>query len=159
MARGEDEAFFGGAAGGGYALALAEGLSTHSIEQPDELILLSPWVDVTMSNPDIRNFVDVEPMLTVTMGRTSGKAWAGSLPMDDWHVSPINGELSNLKNVTIFVGTRELFYPDDTLLASKLETNPNVILVIGKGQNHVYPVYPTLEGRIAVEQIMEIVQR
>ena len=149
----------GDSAGGGYALALAEGLSTHSIEQPDELILLSPWVDVTMSNPDIRNFVDVEPMLTVTMGRTSGEAWAGSLPMDNWQVSPLYGDLSDLKNVTIFVGTRELFYPDDTLLAEKLSANPNVTLVIGKGQNHVYPVYPTLEGRIAVEQIMEIVQR
>ena len=149
----------GDSAGGGYALALAEGLNAHGIEQPDELILLSPWVDVTMSNPNIRNFVDVEPMLTVTMGRTSGEAWAGSLPMDDWHVSPINGDLSDLKNITIFVGTRELFYPDDTLLAEKLSANPNVTLVIGKGQNHVYPVYPTLEGRIAVEQIMEIVQR
>lgn len=149
----------GDSAGGGYALALAEGLNAHGIEQPDELILLSPWVDVTMSNPDIRNFVDVEPMLTVTMGRTSGEAWAGSLPMDNWQVSPLYGDLSDLKNVTIFVGTRELFYPDDTLLAEKLSANPNATLVIGKGQNHVYPVYPTLEGRIAVEQIMEIVQR
>ena len=149
----------GDSAGGGYALALAEGLNAHGIEQPDELILLSPWVDVTMSNPDIRNFVDVEPMLTVTMGRTSGEAWAGSLPMDNWQVSPLYGDLSDLKNVTIFVGTRELFYPDDTLLAEKLSANPNTTLVIGKGQNHVYPVYPTLEGRIAVEQIMEIVQR
>ena len=147
----------GDSAGGGYALALAEGLSAYGIEQPDELILLSPWVDVTMSNPEIPNYYD--PMLTVTMGRTSGKAWAGSLPMDDWKVSPIYGNLSVLKNVTIFVGTREMFYPDDTLLAEKLRDNPNVTLVIGKGQNHVYPVYPALEGRIAVEQIAEIIQR
>ncbi|MCR5089387.1 MAG: alpha/beta hydrolase fold domain-containing protein [Oscillospiraceae bacterium] len=147
----------GDSAGGGYALALAEGLSAHGIEQPDELILLSPWVDVTMSNPNIPDYYD--PMLTITMGRTSGEAWAGSLPMDNWQVSPINGDLSDLKNVTIFVGTRELFYPDDTLLAEKLSANPNVTLVIGKGQNHVYPVYPTLEGRIAVEQIAEIIKR
>lgn len=147
----------GDSAGGGYALALAEGLSAHGLDQPDELILLSPWVDVTMSNPEIPNYYD--PMLTVTMGRTSGAAWAGSLPMDNWQVSPIYGDLSDLKNVTIFVGTREMFYPDDTLLASKLRANPNVNLVIGKGQNHVYPVYPTLEGRLAVEQILEIVTR
>ncbi len=147
----------GDSAGGGYALALAEGLSAHGLDQPDELILLSPWVDVTMSNPEIPNYYD--PMLTVTMGRTSGEAWAGSLPMDDWQVSPIYGDLSDLKNVTIFVGTREMFYPDDTLLAEKLQANPNVTLVIGKGQNHVYPVYPTMEGRLAVEQILEIIKR
>ncbi len=147
----------GDSAGGGYALALAEGLSAHGLDQPDELILLSPWVDVTMSNPGIPDYYD--PMLTVTMGRTSGETWAGSLPMDDWQVSPIYGDLSDLMNVTIFVGTRELFYPDDTLLAEKLQDNPNVTLVIGKGQNHVYPVYPTLEGRLAVEQIVEIIKR
>ena len=110
-----------------------------------------------MSNPEIPNYYD--PMLTVTMGRTSGEAWAGSLPMDNWQVSPIYGDLSDLKNVTIFVGTREMFYPDDTLLAAKLRANPNINLVIGKGQNHVYPVYPTPEGRLAVEQILEIIKR
>ena len=147
----------GDSAGGGYSLALAEGLSKCGLSQPDELILLSPWVDVTMSNPDIADYYD--PMLTVTMGKMSGEAWAGSLPMDDWLVSPLYGDLSGLKNVSIFVGTRELFYPDDTLLYEKLKGNENVTLYVGKGQNHVYPVYPTLEGRVAVEQIIDIVLR
>ena len=149
----------GDSAGGGYSLALAEGLTALDIRMPDELILLSPWVDVTMSNPDIAQYVSVDPMLTVTMGRTSGEAWAGELPMEYWHVSPINGDLSALKNVTIFVDTRELFYPDDTLWYEKLKGNPNVKLYVGKGQNHVYPVYPTLEGRMATETIMDIVKR
>ena len=147
----------GDSAGGGYSLALADGLSKRGLSQPDELILLSPWVDVTMSNPGITDYYD--PMLTVTMGKMSGEAWAGSLPMDDWLVSPIYGDLSDLKNVSIFVGTRELFYPDDTLLYEKLKGNENVTLYVGKGQNHVYPVYPTPEGRIAVEQIIDIVLR
>ncbi|MCR5072698.1 MAG: alpha/beta hydrolase [Clostridiales bacterium] len=147
----------GDSAGGGYSLALAEGLSARGLSQPDELVLLSPWVDVTMSNPEIADFYD--PMLTVTMGKMSGEAWAGSLSLDDWLISPIYGDLSDLKNVSIFVGTRELFYPDDTLLYEKLKDNTNVTLHVGKGQNHVYPVYPTPEGRIAIEQIIVIVQR
>ena len=149
----------GDSAGGGYSLALAENLAQHGMEQPDELVLLSPWVDVTMSNPEIADYTDADPMLTVTMGRMSGEAWAGSLHTDDWLVSPINGDLSQLHNVTIFVGTRELFYPDDTLLYEKLKGNPKVKLYVGQGQNHVYPVYPTLEGRIATETIADIVQR
>jgi acetyl esterase/lipase len=149
----------GDSAGGGYSLALAEGLAERGIDQPDELILLSPWVDVTMSSPKIKDYENVDPMLTVTMGRVSGEAWAGALPTDDWHVSPINGDLSKLHNVTIFVGDRELFTPDDTLLYEKLSTNENVRLIVGHGQNHVYPVYPTLEGRIAMEQIRNIMVR
>ena len=149
----------GDSAGGGYSLALAENLAQRGLEQPDELVLLSPWVDVTMNNPEIADYTDVDPMLTVTMGRMSGEAWAGSLPTDNWLVSPIYGDLSQLKNVSIFVGTRELFYPDDTLLYEKLKDNPRVKLYIGQGQNHVYPVYPTLEGRIATETIAKIVKR
>ncbi|MBE5774379.1 MAG: alpha/beta hydrolase [Clostridiales bacterium] len=149
----------GDSAGGGYALALAEILAERGLDQPDELILLSPWVDVTMSNPEIKDYESVDPMLTVTMGRVSGEAWAGELPTDDWHVSPIYGDLSKLQNVTIFVGDRELFTPDDTLLYEKLSANENTRLVVGHGQNHVYPVYPTLEGRIAMEQIMGIIER
>ncbi len=147
----------GDSAGGGYSLALAEGLKDRGLPQPDELVLLSPWVDVTMSNPDMADYYD--PMLTVTMGKMSGEAWAGDLSVSDPLVSPIYGDMSDLKNVTIFVGDRELFYPDDTLLYEKLKNNENVTLHIGKGQNHVYPVYPTPEGRIAVEQIIDIVER
>ena len=149
----------GDSAGGGYSLALAENLAQHGMEQPDELVLLSPWVDVTMSNPEIADYTDADPMLTVTMGRMSGEAWVGSLATDNWLVSPINGDLSQLHNVTIFVGTRELFYPDDTLLYEKLKGNPKVKLYVGQGQNHVYPVYPTLEGRMATETIADIVRR
>ena len=156
---GKKSVLMGDSAGGGYSLALAENLAQHGMEQPDELVLLSPWVDVTMNNPEIADYADADPMLTVTMGRMSGEAWAGSLPTDDWLVSPINGDLSQLKNVSIFVGTRELFYPDDTLLYEKLKDNPRVKLYVGQGQNHVYPVYPTLEGRIATETIADIVRR
>ena len=146
----------GDSAGGGFALALAEGLTF----QPDELILLSPWVDVTMSNPDIKKYYD--PMLTVTMGKLCGEAWAGGVyPTNDWHISPIYGDLSKLGRVTIFVGTRELFYPDDTLLYTKIKQtgNSRVTLNVGKGLNHVFPIYPTLEGRIALEEICRIIKR
>ena len=149
----------GDSAGGGYSLALAENLARNGMVQPDELILLSPWVDVTMRNPEIADYQEADPMLTVTMGKMSGEAWAGSLPTDDWRVSPINGDLSQLRNVSIFVGTRELFYPDETLLYEKLKGNPRVKLYVGQGQNHVYPVYPTLEGRMATETIAKIVKR
>ena len=93
------------------------------------------------------------------MGRLCGKAWAGSLPVNDWHVSPINGDLSPLKHVSIFVGTREMLYPDDMMLYEKLRGNSDVNLYVGHGLNHVYPDYPILEGRMAIRQIAEIMKR
>ena len=151
----------GDSAGGGFSLALAEGMSDYGFRQPDELILLSPWVDISTTNPDISDYVDIDPMLTMAMAEYSGEAWRGEREADDWHVSPLKGDLTVLKNVTIFVGTRELFYPDIMLFYDKLESTgvQNIKLHIGQGQNHVYPVYPVLEGRIATEQIIRIVRR
>lgn len=155
--KGRKMTLIGDSAGGGFALALAEGLSS----QPDELILISPWVDIGTNNSDIQNYMGVDPMVTVTLSQISGEAWAGAGNVSDWRVSPINGDLSKLRNVTVFVGTREIFYPDNMLLFEKLQENhvPNARLFIGKGLNHVYPCYPTLEGRMAIEEISRTISR
>ena len=143
----------GDSAGGGFALSIAENLT----KSPDELILLSPWVDVTMTNPDIKQYYD--PTLSITMCKLCGEAWAGTNLTNDYRVSPIYGDLSKLNKVTIFVGTRELFYPDNILLYNKIKEtgNPHVSLIVGNGLNHVYPFGPTIEGRFAIEQISRII--
>ena len=43
----------GDSAGGGLALALEEKLGEENIEVPEKLILISPWLDITMTNPKI----------------------------------------------------------------------------------------------------------
>ena len=147
----------GDSAGGGYALALAESLK----KQPDELILLSPWVDATMSNKEMWDYDKVDPMLSIEKARYIGKNWAGKNGPEDYRVSPLFGNMKNLKNVTIFVGTREVFYPDNILLHKKLEElkSPNLRLIVGEKQNHVYPAYPTREAKKAQKQIAEIINR
>ena len=144
----------GDSAGGGYSLALSESLNS----QPDELILLSPWVDIAMKNEEAKNFIKVDPMLSMDKAIYAGNAWKGKYDENDYHVSPINGDLSRLKNVTIFVGTHEFFYPDNTLLYNKIkEKNIKVALYVGDRLNHVYPAFPTREGHKAVNQIREII--
>ena len=147
----------GDSAGGGFVLALAESIKN----QPDELILLSPWVDASMSNKEVWNYDKVDPMLSIEKARFIGKTWAGKLDIKDYRVSPLFGDMSKLKNVTIFVGTREVFYPDNILLYTELEAlkSPNLRLIIGEKQNHVYPAYPTKEAKKAQKQIAEIINR
>ena len=146
----------GDSAGGGYSLALAESLNN----QPDELILLSPWVDIAMKNEEAKEYTKVDPMLSMDKAIYAGNAWKGKYDENDYHVSPINGDLSRLKNVTIFVGTHEFFYPDNTLLYNKIkEKDIKVTLYVGDRLNHVYPAFPTREGHKAVNQIREIINR
>ena len=147
----------GDSAGGGYALAVAETLK----KQPNELILLSPWVDVTMSNPDIPKYKKVDPMLSGAKAKYVGNIWRGKYDTKDYRVSPLFGDFSKLGNVTIFTGNREIFYPDNVLLYEKIKANESTknLLIIGDGGNHVYPAYPTPEGKEAVKQISEIINR
>ena len=147
----------GDSSGGGYALALAESLS----KQPNELILLSPWIDITMKNEEGKDkYLKVDPKICIKKGHYAGNAWRGKYPSEDYHVSPINGVLSKLQNVTIFIGTHEFLYPDNVLLFNKLkENNVNATLIVGDRLNHVYPAFPTREGHKAVNQIREIINR
>ena len=140
----------GDSAGGGYSLALAESLTT----QPNELILLSPWVDACMKNEEIKKYKKVDPMLSVEKAKYAANLWKGNYDLDEYHISPINGDLSKLNSITIFVGTHEIFLPDNTLLYNKLkENNVNTNLIIGENLNHVYPAFPCREGHKAIKQI------
>ena len=148
----------GDSAGGGLALVIALSLAERGANQPDELVLLSPWVDVTHANPDIADYVDVDPLMAPEPLTIMGKTWAGDTPTTDWHLSPINGNLSALHRVTTFVGSRELFLPDNALLHDRLvKAGVTSTLHVGENLNHVYPMFPSPEGRRARREIARIV--
>ena len=68
--------------------------------------------------------------------------WAGGLDIHDWHISPIFGDLKGIKNVTVFIGTDEVLYPDVTKMFHMLEPDVSNELIVGEGMNHCYPLGP-----------------
>ena len=150
----------GDSAGGGLSVAFCEYLDTIGLPQPDRLILFSPWMDISMANPQAADYESVDPMLSAYGLIEMGKCWAGDLPLEDYRVSPIYGDISILRNVTLFVGTREIFYPDVTAFYEMLQAQGiESELFVGEGMNHVYPVYPIPEADTAFEQIAAAIQR
>ena len=148
----------GDSAGGGLALGVAENIAAEGYEAPDGLILLSPWVETTETNPDIAAYEEADPLLRSGQLRADAQAWAGDESLEDWHVSPLNGDVSGLKNVNIFVGTREMFYPDNVLLYEKLkDAGVDCTLTVQSGMNHVYPMFPIPEAYKAYRQIAAII--
>ena len=144
----------GDSAGGGLSVAFCEYLGEIGLPQPGKLILLSPWMDISMSNPEAADYEEADPMLSAYGLIEMGKCWAGDLPLDDYRVSPIFGDFSMLRNVTLFVGTREIFYPDVTAFYEMLRAQGiDAELIIGEGMNHVYPLYPIPEADEAFDQI------
>lgn len=150
----------GDSAGGGLAASFCEYMSKLGIQQPDHLILISPWLDATMSNEEISNYASVDPMLAPVGLICMGKAWAGAFTNpSNYRISPIFGDVSCLQHVTMFVGTREIFYPDVMKFYYMLdEAGVDVQLYIGEGMNHVYPMWQIPEAETAMQQICTAIQ-
>ena len=148
----------GDSAGGGLALALAQSWQGSKIDAPSKLILLSPWLDITLSNKLIPGLDVIDPMLSYKDLRNIGPLWAGELLTTDSFVSPINSDIIPSSKMYIFAGTREIFCPDciDYYVKCK-KANADVCLILGNGMNHVYPMYPIPEAHTAFKQICEIV--
>lgn len=102
----------GDSAGAGMALGLLEKAGEEDGAMPYKTILLSPWLDVRMTNPEIEEKEKVDPVLFKDALKVAGKHYAGDDGMDNYLVNPILGPLDKLKNLTIFTGTFDMLNPD-----------------------------------------------
>jgi acetyl esterase/lipase len=93
----------GDSAGGGFALALAQALLEKELPQPGNIILISPWLDITMTNPEIPAFEEKDPMLAVYGLAEIGKVYAGNTDPGHYMLSPINGPVVGLAPITLFM--------------------------------------------------------
>lgn len=148
----------GDGAGAGLAVSFAQRLTDMGLEQPSHLILISPWVDITLGNPRVDDFEAQDPILASYGLRKIGVLWARGTEDTNPLVSPINGEVRNLRNVMVFAGTRELFFPDAKLLYDRIAaTGIHAEFHEGRGLNHNFPLFPTPEATHAIEAIVNAV--
>lgn len=151
----------GDSAGGGLAFGFCQYLRDETdLPQPSMIIGLSPWVDVTMTNPKMPEYEPKDPMLAIYGAAKMGELWAGDLDPKDYRVSPIYGNVEGLPRSFMFVGTREVLYPDIAEFYQKLtDKNVECDMYVVNGMNHVYPLFPIKEAKLAVKQISEIILR
>lgn len=134
--------FMGDSAGGGMALSLAMQLRDSGLPGPDQLILICPWVDVTMSNPDIPVYEKKDPALDSLQLAHLGELWAGDLDTTDPMVSPLYGSFEDLGVIHLITSRGELLYPDIRLLSEKLAAaGIGHELIVSPGMFHVWPLY------------------
>ncbi len=102
----------GDSAGGGLALALCQSQRNDNFPQPDKIILLSPWLDLTLSNPEIHSIDQRDPFLGIAGLRSAARVYAGGYDLHDYRLSPIHGPLDNLGSISIFVGSNDILMAD-----------------------------------------------
>lgn len=150
----------GDSAGGGFALSLAEKLKVDKKVQPSQIILISPWLDVTNSNPDIECIQPKDPFLKDTEGfRMAGKAYAGNTDPKNYMLSPIYGDWSDLAPISLFIGTHETLFADATKF-KKLSEERNISINFYQYPKmfHDFPMVVTLpEAKMVLKQITALI--
>lgn len=147
----------GDSAGGGLTLGLVQWIKKGQLPMPKAQIVISPWLDITLGNPDIEVYETVEPMLKPDNLKIIGKIWSGDADPDYYKVSPMFGDLSGLPKLYLIVGTREIILPDARKYVQLLEAaGADYEYYEYEMQNHVFPLYPIKEGIEARKQIRDI---
>jgi epsilon-lactone hydrolase len=109
----------GDSCGAALAVGLAIKCRDQNIRPPAALFLFSPWVDATMTNPEIDRYLARDPMLAPTGMVAAATDWAGDRDPSDALISPINANLVGLPPMYVYQGGRDILLPDARRFAAK----------------------------------------
>ena len=155
----EDIIIMGASAGGGLSLGFSIKLRNDGKPQPSQIILLFPWLDVTMKNKELSEIDKKDKILGIKGLQMAGDIYSGNLDLKDYRVSPLYGKLSDLGKISVFIGTHDLCLADSRKLKRKMKE---------KGLTLNYFEYPKMfhgwlfvaklkEAKAAVNQIVNII--
>ncbi|GAB3790545.1 alpha/beta hydrolase [Virgibacillus kimchii] len=152
----ENMILMGDSAGGGLALVLAQLLKEKQLEQPEQIILISPWLDLSLTNPEITPIEKHDPFLVRTGLMEAGKMYAGTTDTTHPKVSPLYGELHGLAKITMFMGSHDILAADARKFVTMAkEQGVSVDYMEAPKMVHIYPIYNFPESRNALKQIVE----
>ncbi len=146
----------GESAGGGLTIATLLALKSGNNPLPACAVCASPWIDLEMGSTSMTTRAEMDPLL-----QRESLVWFadhyinGGNPRDPL-ASPIHGNLSNLPEILIQVGSAEVLYDDAIRLHSALRSSGNASrLEIWQDMIHIWHIFaPVLgEAEDAIEQI------
>ena len=146
----------GDSAGGSIALAAAQELVRRcngdreclAATLPGRMVLLSPALDASMTNPDIADVDD--PLLSPASSKRNGQWWARGLespadPDGTKHplASPLYGSLADLPPTAVYAGSLDIRTPDVLVLQEKASATPGADFTfeLRRGQIHDWTIF------------------
>ncbi|MGO9511432.1 MAG: PE domain-containing protein [Mycobacterium sp.] len=138
----------GDSAGGTLALAAVEYMVANPMlgPVPASMVLLSPWLDVSDSNPNIGYVHDPYLPPLGTGAQNIGKIWAGNLAETNPLVSPLYGSLKGLPPTYVYSGSMDSVGPDALVLQQEAASQGAPIsFVLANGGIHDF-VLLTADG-------------
>lgn len=148
--------FFGDSSGGGLAIAFLQELrAAGGLPVPKRTAVVSPWLDIGLTNPKIKIARKTERILPTEALMEAGNRYRGGFDPEDPFVSPLYGDLSGLGSLLIFAGTEEILAPDCELFVEKAQKaeGTEVILKKAAGMYHDWILVPCKESDVTLDLI------
>lgn len=151
----------GDSVGGTLAIALTQRLIQKNSMLPYRLILISPVMDATLSNPEIDEIDRLDPMLSKKGVLSAKQMCAENNNLNDVSISPINGNFEQFPKTLLFLAEYDITYPDQRLLEKKLEeSNVAYDTIVGEGMPHIWPLLPIMkEAKSAFKIIVNVLNQ
>jgi len=148
----------GDSAGGGFALGLAMLIRDEGLPPPETLIMLSPWLDITMSNPRIAAIDREDPFLNREALVKAGESWArGANPRKPF-LSPLYGTFGGLPTMHLFIGTRDILVADCRRFRDACQAaGARLAYYEFERMVHDWMLLDFKEAKIAVSQVVAII--
>jgi acetyl esterase/lipase len=148
----------GDSAGGGLALGQAVAYRDAGLPAPRQVVLFSPWVDVTMTHPALPGLQSADPMLRTPRLVVAGRLWADGRDPRDPRISPLYADLNDLPPVHVFQGGRDILAADADVLAHRLrEAGNEGTFELARSGFHVYQAAVwTPESRTALARVRSL---
>ena len=142
----------------GFYLALCQRLRYDNLPQPRRIILLSPWLDLTLTNPEIRSIDSHDPFLGISGMRKAAAAYSGGYDLNDYRLSPINGSLDGIAPISIFIGSNEILVADARkLMMIAKQRGIEIDYHEYVGMVHVWMLLYVPESKHAQEKIKQLI--
>ncbi|WP_205502175.1 alpha/beta hydrolase [Rufibacter psychrotolerans] len=135
----------GDSAGGGLVVATTYRLRETGKPLPRKLLLISPWLDITLTNPASQLTAPKDVILGFDSVRAAARKYIQDQDPRNPLVSPVFGDVSGLPPTLVQIGTAEIFLWDSRSFVQKL-TNAGVPVQYEEYENmfHVFPLVPFL---------------
>ncbi len=147
-------------AGAGLALDLALGACVEKQIPPGCMVLISPWLDLSLSAAGLDLAAEHDPVLDLPGLRWAAAAFAGERSLADPVVSPLNADLSSMPPALVLTGSRDLLNSDAKRLKAKVaSSHQHFRLIEEPGMLHNWPLLPIPEAALAFDQIVRFVDQ
>ncbi len=153
----------GTSAGGGLAVSTMLQLWRDGQQLPNAAVLISPWLDLTISHPDASALAATDKVLPIDKVRRDGELYASTENPRDPLLSPRfagPSQLSQLPPAVVMAGDQEILLPEASEFVDKINAaGAKAVLHVEPFGQHVGPLAPTPEGKAVTALAVASLQR